>query len=156
MPTGKAYNFQSESEIGRYWSADEAPIKNDYATNYKTQFNARANYETTIANDHHLNVMFVYSEEYWKARNLGAYRNDRIHESTSEIGAALTNVYGNGGGSSSEALRSYVGRFDYNAYDRYLFQFNFRVDGSSKYAKGHRYGFFPLCQPHGVLRKKNF
>lgn len=143
MPTGKAYNFQSESEIGRYWVPDEAPIKNDYATNYKTQFNARANYETTIANDHHLNVMFVYSEEYWKARNLGAYRNDRIHESTSEIGAALTNVYGNGGGSSSEALRSYVGRFDYNAYDRYLFQFNFRVDGSSKYAKGHRYGFFP-------------
>ena len=143
MPTGKAYNFQSESEIGRYWVPDEAPIKNDYATNYKTQFNARANYETTIANNHHLNVMFVYSEEYWKARNLGAYRNDRIHESTSEIGAALTNVYGNGGGSSSEALRSYVGRFDYNAYDRYLFQFNFRVDGSSKYAKGHRYGFFP-------------
>ncbi len=142
-PTGKAYNFQSGEDIGRYYVADDAKISNDYSTNYKTQFNARANYETTIARYHHINAMFAYSEEYWNDRNLGAWRNDRIHSSTSEIGAALKNVMDNGGGSSTEALRSYIGRLDYNAYDKYLFQFSFRVDGSSKFAEGHRYGFFP-------------
>lgn len=142
-PTGKAYNFQTGEDLGRYYVADDAKISNDYATSYKTQFNARANYETTLARHHHLNALFVYSEEYWNTRNLGAWRNDRYHSSTSEIGAALKNVMDNGGSSSTESLRSYIGRIDYNAYEKYLFQVNFRIDGSSKFAEGHRYGFFP-------------
>ena len=142
-PTGKAYNFQTGEDIGRYYVADDATISNDYSTSYKTQFNARVNYETTIARNHHLNALFVYSEEYWNTRSLAAWRNDRYHSSTSEINAALKNVMDNSGGSSAESLRSYIGRLDYNAYEKYLFQFNFRVDGSSKFAKGHRYGFFP-------------
>lgn len=143
MPTGLAYNFQTGEDIGRYYVADDAKIQDDYTTSYKTQLNVRADYDTTIARNHHLHAMFAYSEEYWNTRNLGAYRNDRYHSSTSEISAALNNVIGNGGNSSREALRSYIGRFDYNILDRYLFQFSFRADGSSKFVRGHRYGFFP-------------
>lgn len=32
---------------------------------------------------------------------------------------------------------------NYSAYDKYLLEFSFRVDGSSKFIKGHQYGFFP-------------
>jgi TonB-dependent starch-binding outer membrane protein SusC len=38
---------------------------------------------------------------------------------------------------------SYIGRMDYNYADRYLFQFNFRSDGSSKFGTNNRRGYFP-------------
>lgn len=143
MPTGAAYNFQTGEDIGRFYVADNAPVSDNNTTNYKTQLNLRANYQTTIAKHHDLSAMFVYSEEYWHTRSTGASRNDRLHPSMSEINGALTNVISNSGSSESEGLRSYIGRLNYSAYDRYLLEFNFRVDGSSRFAKGHQYGFFP-------------
>lgn len=143
MPTGAAYNFQKDSDIGRYYVGNDAGVSNDNTTSYKTQLNARLNYETIIAKDHNIGAMFVYSEEYWHTRSTGASRNDRLHPSTSEINSALTNVQGTSGSSASEGLRSYIGRLNYNAYSKYLLEFSFRLDGSSKFVKGHQFGFFP-------------
>lgn len=41
------------------------------------------------------------------------------------------------------ALMSGFARFDYSYFDRYLFSVNFRADGSSKFAKKNRWGYFP-------------
>lgn len=142
-PTGAAYDFQTGKDIGRYYVANNVGVSDNNTTNYKTQLNGRLQYETTIAKNHNIGAMFVYSEEYWHTRSTGASRNDRIHPSTSEINAALTNVQSNSGSSASEGLRSYIGRMNYSAYDKYLLEFSFRVDGSSKFVKGHQYGFFP-------------
>ncbi len=40
-------------------------------------------------------------------------------------------------------MRSFIGRVNYTLFDKYLFEFNFRSDGSSRFAKGHQWGFFP-------------
>ena len=143
MPTGAAYNFQKDSDIGRYYVGYDVGVSNDNTTSYKTQLNARLNYDATIAKDHNIGAMFVYSEEYWHTRSTGASRNDRLHPSTSEINSALTNVQSTSGSSASEGLRSYIGRLNYNAYSKYLLEFSFRLDGSSKFVKGHQFGFFP-------------
>lgn len=143
MPTGAAYNFQKDSDIGRYYVGYDAGVSNDNTTSYKTQLNARLNYDATIAKDHNIGAMFVYSEEYWHTRSTGASRNDRLHPSTSEINSALTNVQSTSGSSASEGLRSYIGHLNYNAYSKYLLEFSFRLDGSSKFVKGHQFGFFP-------------
>lgn len=143
IPTGAAYDFQKDSDLGRYYIPNNAGVSDNNTTSYKTQMNMRANYTTTIAKNHDISALFVYSEEYWHTRSTGASRNDRIHPSTDEINAALTNVISNSGISSSEGLRSYIGRINYSAYDKYLLELNFRIDGSSKFAKGNQYGFFP-------------
>lgn len=36
-----------------------------------------------------------------------------------------------------------IGRFNYSYHNRYLLEAQFRYDGSSKFAKGHQWGFFP-------------
>lgn len=143
MPTGAAYNFQTGQDIGRYYVADNTSVSDSQTTFYKTQLNGRLNYETTIAKNHDISAMFVYSEEYWKSRSNGASRNDRLHPSITEINGALTNVISNSGSSYTEGLRSYVGRLNYTGYGKYLLEFNFRVDGSSRFYKGSQYGFFP-------------
>jgi TonB-linked SusC/RagA family outer membrane protein len=47
------------------------------------------------------------------------------------------------GVSTPDRLNSYFGRATYSLLDRYLFTFTAREDGSSKFASGHQWGFFP-------------
>lgn len=41
------------------------------------------------------------------------------------------------------SLVSYFGRLNYNFLDRYLVTATFRADGSSRFKKGHKWGYFP-------------
>ena len=38
---------------------------------------------------------------------------------------------------------SFFGRINYSLLDRYLFSFNIRADGASKFAPGKQWGYFP-------------
>ena len=40
-------------------------------------------------------------------------------------------------------LVSFFGRANYTLMDKYLFTFTMRADGSSKFAKGSQWGYFP-------------
>jgi TonB-dependent starch-binding outer membrane protein SusC len=40
-------------------------------------------------------------------------------------------------------LVSYLGRLNYNIKDKYLFTFTGRIDGSSRFGEGNKYGYFP-------------
>ena len=74
----------------------------------------------------------------------------RTHFST-EHNNVIPNLNGgnNGGlrgqsvGKSEWAIMSYLARVSYNFDHKYLISANFRADGSSKLAPGHRWGFFP-------------
>ncbi|MBR5699172.1 MAG: TonB-dependent receptor [Prevotella sp.] len=45
--------------------------------------------------------------------------------------------------SADDKLLSFFGRLNYNFRDRYLFSATFRADGSSKFSKDNRWGYFP-------------
>ena len=49
----------------------------------------------------------------------------------------------NSGSSGKSAYAAYVGRLNYAYANKYLAEASFRYDGSYKFAKGHRWGFFP-------------
>lgn len=49
----------------------------------------------------------------------------------------------NGGDLYEYTNNALVGRVNYSFADRYLIEGQFRYDGSSKFAKGHQWGFFP-------------
>ncbi len=82
------------------------------------------------------------SQEYDKDENERFLRYDLIDDSLTSIDAAATN--GAIGGNYTEwAMRSYFGRLNLNWDDKYLLEVNMRADGSSKFAPGHRWGYFP-------------
>ena len=51
----------------------------------------------------------------------------------------LVNKYNN----ADDNLLSFFGRANYNYQDKYLLSATFRADGSSKFSKGNRWGYFP-------------
>jgi TonB-linked SusC/RagA family outer membrane protein len=138
----QAFNFQTNAYGSRVYVGPNAAVSNTNLNGYKTLMNARLNYHKNFGSNHDVSALVVYSEEYWNDRSLGASRNDRFAIGITEIDGALPNVYSNSGSSSAEGLRSYIGRVNYTGYGKYLLEGDMRVDGSSKFAPGQRYGYF--------------
>lgn len=142
MPN-RAYNFQEGRFGSRIYVGENEGVGNFTYSGYKTMLNGQLSYNTILAGDHELGAMAVYSEEFWYDRYQASSRNNRLHPSLHEIDAALTDIQSTGGNSSTEGLRSLIGRLNYAAFQRYLLELNFRYDGSSKFLPGSQYGFFP-------------
>lgn len=54
------------------------------------------------------------------------------------------------------ALQSYLARMDYSFADRYLLSASFRADGSSKFSKDNRWGYFPSVSGGWRLSEESF
>jgi TonB-linked SusC/RagA family outer membrane protein len=152
----RSYNFQTKSFGSRVYVGDNAGIANYTNTGFKTQLNGQINYQRNFGTNHEVRALFVYSEEYWYDRNQSSSRNDRLHPSLHEINAALTDIQSTGGSSSTEGLQSYIGRVNYTAYNKYLFEASFRYDGSSKFLPGSQFGFFPSASLGWRFTEENF
>ncbi len=63
---------------------------------------------------------------------------------------------GNSQGYSEWAIMSYLGRVSYNYDSKYYVTVNFRADGSSKLARGHRWGYFPSASAAWRLSGENW
>lgn len=51
---------------------------------------------------------------------------------------------------------SFFGRVNYAFDDRYLFSFNLRADGASKFGPGHKWGYFPGASVAWRVKQENF
>jgi TonB-dependent starch-binding outer membrane protein SusC len=63
------------------------------------------------------------------------------------------------GGSSSlteSNIVSYFARANYKLFDRYLFNVSGRIDGSSRFGRDARYGFFPAVSAGWILSEESF
>lgn len=110
--------------------------------------NVFATYEDTYKDAHNLKVMAGYNLERYYYRNIQAtgqnlsdeYLNDLSLVIPDESGATITSV---AGGQSEYALMGFFSRVNYDYKGRYLFEASGRYDGSSRFAAGNRWGFFP-------------
>ena len=132
--TGAGLNKQSESINTRnYYSA-----------------NVFANYDDTFGKDktHHVSGVFGFNYETMRLKKVGASGENLTSTSLDDLnlvgqnanGEVLTSV---SGGQSEYALAGFFGRLNYDYKGRYLFEVSGRYDGSSRFAAGSRWGFFP-------------
>ncbi|WP_254640168.1 TonB-dependent receptor [Chitinophaga sp. GbtcB8] len=152
----RSYNFQSNAFGSRVYVGDNAGVSNNTSTGYKTMMTSRITYHKAITRNHDLTALVVYSEEYWYDRLQGTSRNDRLYPTLHEVDAALPGIQSTSGSSNTEGLRSYIGRINYSAYDKYLLEVNARYDGSSKFLPGKRFGFFPSVALGWRFTEENF
>lgn len=95
------------------------------------------------------------SQEYNKYDHDYYRKYDLVDPSLGAIDAGLIN--GEITGNYSEwAMRSYFGRINLNWDDRYLLEANLRADGSSKFAPGHRWGYFPSVSAGWRISQEKF
>lgn len=93
--------------------------------------------------DHSLKLILGAERNTYDYKYLKAYREVFDYPQYDQITAGgLTNL-ANDGYRYQWALQSYFGRVNYNYKDRYLLEANIRIDGSSRFRKENRWGYFP-------------
>ena len=134
-----AFGTVSNSSNVAFNYLDESANRSFYG-NY--QFTAALQH--TFAQNHNFKLLLGASRETYDNKTLSAHREDFAYPDYEVIGAGADNeTKDNGGGHAQWALQSFFGRLNYNFKERYLFEANVRFDGSSRFAKGNRWGIFP-------------
>lgn len=98
-----------------------------------------------------------HAYEYYNLKNFEAVGTGFLNEDkNSRYLSAATNIASAVGNKYDYALDSWFARADYSFADRYLFSASFRADGSSRFAKGNRWGYFPSFSAGWRISEEQF
>ena len=108
----------------------------------RNSINAYATYAFEPWKDHHFQVMAGFNQEYWNYSYFSTTAKDQailaIPSMSNAQGEVTTSdLY------QDYALRSGFFRFNYDYDGKYILEVSGRYDGSSKFPKNSRFGFFP-------------
>ena len=136
--TGEPY------DDGTYTADNPNEANTDHYRNFSWTWDNVINYNTTIADNHNLGVMGLFSMESGNTERSQWYATSVM---------ALTDWWNMGSGTynadnskssySETSMMSYALRANYNWKNRYYVTATVRWDGCSKFDKDHRWGAFP-------------
>ncbi len=133
--------------------------RNQYAQRHtrisQTTYNAYTTYAPKFG-EHSLTIMAGTNGEIYSHRSLKAARYDLLSNelnsfnlATGEIPELVEDVY------KSHTI-GFFGRVNYDYAGKYLFEASGRYDGSSRFHKDHRWGFFPSASLGWRMSQENF
>jgi TonB-dependent starch-binding outer membrane protein SusC len=116
-------------------------------------------YGFTLNEHHKFDVMvgtsmYQYSGSYLNATRTGSIFNDVDH-AWIKNGTGSTST-ADGAAYDPDHRLSYFGRLNYNYEETYLFNATFRADGSSRFAKGNQWGYFPSLSAGWIITNESF
>lgn len=118
-------------------------------------FDVYGTFAKTFNDKHFVNAVLGFNQEEYRYEYLGMSRSELITPSLPTIQLATGDM------SMSEtiytlALRSGYARFNYIYDDKYIFEFNGRYDGTSRFPKNDRFVFSPSGSIAWVMSQEKF
>ena len=123
--------------------------------NQYQSLNLYTNYNFSLADKHNFTVMLGYQEEYYKYKYLSA----SVTQLQYPTNPSLEMADGDrtlGDQRYAWATRGYFGRINYDFLGKYLVEVNGRYDGSSRFSKSNRWGFFPSVSLGWRISEESF
>lgn len=137
------------------WTGGDAPVNGTSSKNYSiedysgkaTLFNTQAmlDYNKTFAKLHTVSALAGISNESYRSMRQELKRTlvDPVLGIPIEGTVIDPSSYNTPGGTTERSISSYFGRVGYSYADKYYVEGSGRYDGSSKFLKKNRWGFFP-------------
>ena len=137
-----AYNAVTESYEQKLY-ADSSPSKLTRIDNHHRSWLAQAmlSYDRTF-DKHRVGAMMAYEEQKQYGNGFNA-SGELAFSSPYFTALAVENQKVSQSDLYEYSYHSLIGRLNYAYADRYLLEAQFRYDGSSRFYKGHQWGFFP-------------
>lgn len=154
----KSKSFADENSTSYLMNPEMEGITGSIGNNesYKYQITNTLNYNQTFAKKHKLNVLLGHEVNYSesekneiKLRNF-PYPNHGLDD------ISKASVKEQSSDHSHSGIVSAFARANYTYDERYLFTATFRADGSSKFAQGNRWGFFPSASAAWRISEESF
>ncbi len=149
--------YEHWAEKGKYniypWvNPNSVALEN--SNDYYQSLNFYVDYVKKI-NSHNFKLLVGYNQEKKATKWMYAKRENLIDNDLPAINRATGEDYVDGS-SSSWATQGIFTRFNYDYKGKYLFEFNGRYDGSSKFPDGDRFEFFPSFSTGWRLSEETF
>jgi TonB-linked SusC/RagA family outer membrane protein len=117
-------------------------------TSQRHSANFFGNYEHTWADAHHLTATAGMNMEHWHSKAVTASGQNLMSDTLIDLDLVGPDATGNtvmevSGGQNQFAIMGFFGRLNYDYKGRYLLEVSGRYDGTSRFQRGHRWGFFP-------------
>jgi TonB-linked SusC/RagA family outer membrane protein len=147
-------------QIGLGPNLMDEQVSSDYAwerlaeTKYST-INVYATYNKLLGEKHNVTAIVGYNREESQYEFFSANRDDLISPDLPNI-ALATGEQTVGWNYTDWALSGYFYRLNYIFNEKYIVEFNGRYDGSSRFPKENRYGFFPSVSGSWIASKEKF
>ncbi|REL38065.1 TonB-dependent receptor [Rhodohalobacter sp. SW132] len=134
------------------------PSFGENRTNTSRQLTLRAlaDYSYIFDQIHEVSGVVGYEQIEYNFEEFRAWRDQFYNNELRQLNLGNSANDGNSGFGNEWALHSGFTRFNYTLLDRYMFEFNARYDGSSRFAEGNRYGFFPSFSLGWRLSEESF
>lgn len=132
-----------------------ANLKLSFSRAYRIQPLFQIDYEKKI-NKHNLKVMLAASYEKNNSNSFTASRSNFVSNYVHILDAGDPTTKDNSSTLSKYAILSQFGRLNYSYADKYLFEFNIRRDGSSRFGSNFKYGIFPSFSAGWILTQEEF
>ena len=140
-------------------NANKSPYgygKRNNSEKFSWQVTNTLNYAFKLKDIHSFNVLLGQETYYEQSMNL-----DNEYREFSDGNFGLNDVsmgkpYTWKSGKSKVGMVSFFGRLSYNFNERYLFTGTLRADGSSKFARGNQWGYFPSASAAWRISEEAF
>jgi TonB-linked SusC/RagA family outer membrane protein len=130
-------------------------IESRFSKNTYYVFNAFAEYTMEGISDHYAKALVGFNQEYGKNHRVTTRSTQLLHPNIHSL-SATTGVKTNSDSKNEIMLRGLFYRLNYSYKDRYLFEINGRYDGTSRFPKEDRFGFFPSFSLGWRLSEESF
>jgi TonB-linked SusC/RagA family outer membrane protein len=155
--------YANASGVGQSWDnlnqkEDMGPAHLDQhlIRSHDYNFESRINYLKTFAEHHTVQATFVYNEWAENYSYMDAARSGYQTTVIEQLNGGPSSTATNAGSESEHARRGIIGRLKYDYNTKYILEANFRYDGSDKFPKGSRWGFFPSVSVGWNIDQENF
>jgi TonB-linked SusC/RagA family outer membrane protein len=112
-------------------------------------------YYTNSFKRHNVNSFLIYEQTYNQFDGFSAYRQTLV-ESPYLFAGEADRMIANGQIPYDRATKSLIGSVNYDFDRKYLIDFKFRYDGSSRFPEGSQFGFFPAISAGWRLGEEGF
>lgn len=126
----------------------------DYTSFYQTMI-GMLEYENLLAEKHEIKAMMGASQEETIGEIFTASRENLPAQNVGSLNLGSENIQNNAS-ATQNALQSIFGRLNYVFNDKYLTEFNFRYDGSSRFHPDVRWNWFTSASVGWIFSEENF
>ncbi len=136
------------------FSADDYILNRNQYNQYFA-FNIFGEYTYDKLENHDFKVMAGFNQEELRTKSLTARADNLLTPGITDI-SATTGTQTTNGGRQHNALRGAFFRFNYNYKGKYLLEVSGRYDGTSRFPKEDRFGFFPSFSAGWRISEESF
>lgn len=156
---GGYYNYQEDNTYTQTGATKEGELNSmeSYGIHYQDLLWENTLNYTRNFNKHGLSILAGYTQQQTWNKYINIVGYDFPSENFKTISSArLIDQEKTKTLREREGLLSYLGRINYDYDSKYLLSVSFRTDGSSKFARGHQYGYFPSVSAGWVITREPF